>query len=85
MANSIRSVSPPNETLPEVCWGPIPSAYKELITELSADGEYTTCSFCQVHNPDARNGGFEDGVNVRDSYKKVTLDDISHLCGKVDI
>ena len=26
-----------------------------------------------------------DGVNVRDSYKKVTLDDISHLCGKVDI
>ena len=27
----------------------------------------------------------EDGVNVRDSYKKVTLDDISHLCGKVDI
>jgi len=34
---------------------------------------------------DARNGGVEDGVNVRDSYKKVTLDDISHLCGKVDI
>jgi hypothetical protein len=26
-----------------------------------------------------------DGVNVRDSYKKVTSDDISHLCGKVGI
>jgi hypothetical protein len=52
MANSISSSSPPNRTLSQDCWGPIPSAYKELITELSADGEYMTCSICQVHNPD---------------------------------
>ena len=24
-------------------------------------------------------------IQIRDTYKKVTLDEISHLCGKVDI